>query len=81
MHIPLDIENAVAKAGFQFGCHRTCPLMDLNLVFVVDIAQSVIAGNRVAATGEFVLCDVFLREVNRFLAVEFLWNDEEIWFG
>ncbi len=52
VHLPLGIDNAVAEAGFQFGCHGTRPLVQFDAVLIVDIvAHDVVAGNGVAAVG------------------------------
>ena len=55
--------------------------MDLYLVLVVDIAQSVIAGDGVTAAGKLILVDVLLADVDWLLAVELFRHDEELLFG
>ena len=58
VHVPLDIEDAVAVARLQFGSYRTDALVDLDLILVVDIAQGVIARDRVTTSWELILVDI-----------------------
>ena len=81
MHIPLDVEDTVAEAGLELGSHRTIALVDLYLVLVVDIAQSIITRDGMTAAGELILVNVLLADIDGFLAIELLRHDEEILFG
>ena len=72
VHIPLDIEDAIAEAGLQFRGHRTVALVDLNLVLIVNIAEGIIAGDGVTAARELILTDIILCDEDGFLAVELL---------
>ena len=78
MHVPLDIYYAVTITGFQFGCNRTCAFVNLYLILVINIPESVITWNRMTTARELIRINVLLRDVYRFLLVELLRNDEEI---
>ncbi len=49
MHLPLGVEDAVAIARLEFGCHSAGALVYLDAVLVVDVAHDVIARNGMAA--------------------------------
>ena len=78
MHIPLDIEYAVAIAGLELVCNRTGTLMYLNLIFVVDIAQRIVARDGVTAAHELVLLEVLLADVNRLFAIELVGHHKQL---
>ena len=76
VHVPLDVEDTVAETGLQLGGYRTVSLVDLNLVLVVDVTKGIITWDGVTTPWEFILTDVFFRNVDGLLTVELLWYDE-----
>ena len=49
VHLPLGVDDAVAIARLELGCHRAGALVYLDTVLVVDVAHDVIARNGMAA--------------------------------
>ena len=78
VHVPFRIENAVAKAGFEFCGNRTGTLVNLNLVLAIDESQHVIARNRVAAVLALLLFEVVVGNEDWLLAIEFLGYNKEL---
>ena len=81
MHIPLDVENAVAVAGLELGGYRTGTLVYLNLILVVDIAQGIVARNGVTAAHELILLDVLFRDVDGLFAIELVGHHKQLLLG
>ena len=77
VHVPFGIEDAVAKAGFQLGSHRTAALVDFYLSLAVDESQHVVTRNGVAAVLEFILVDVLVADEDGFLAIEIVGHHKE----
>ena len=77
MHVPFGIYDAVAIAGFQFGCYLAGTFVYLYAVLVVDESHDVISWDGVATGREDKLVDVFFCDDQRFLLVEVLAHNEE----
>ena len=77
VHVPFCVEDMIAEAALQLVGHRTGTLVNLNLVFVVDVPQDVVARNRMAAVLELILPDGLFADEDRLLAVELLGYDEQ----
>ncbi len=78
VHIPLGIQYALAVCRLQFGSHLAVAAVYLDAVLVVDKAQYVVARNRVAACREYILADILLVDIYRFLLVEAFANGEKV---
>ena len=84
VHVPFGIEYAVAETGLQLVGHRTGTFVDFYLMLVIDIAQNIVAGNRVATVLELVLSDSVLADKDRLfegldialspIYIEKIWN-------
>ena len=81
VHVPLDVENAVAVAGLELGGYRTGTLVYLNLILIVDVAQGIVARNGVTAAHELILFDVLFRDVNGLFAVELVGHHKQLLLG
>ena len=77
MHVPLGIEDTVAKATLQLVGHRTGTLVNLYLMLVVNITQDVVTWNGVTAVLELILTDILLTNVDGLLAILLIRNGEE----
>ena len=76
VHVPFGIDDAVAETGFQFGGHVAVAPVDLQVVFVVDEPEDVIAWDGPATFGEEKSSDIAVVDEERLLAVEVLGHDE-----
>ena len=75
--VPFDIDDAVAKARLELGGYRTVAAVHLNMVFVVDEAKCIVAGDGTATGWENQAAQVLIGEDKGFLAVEILrYRDE-----
>ena len=70
MRVPVGSKDVVAVVGFQSFGHVALPLVDDDMVVLVDIAQHVVAGNGVATVADDVAADGLLVEDEGFLLVD-----------
>jgi GTP pyrophosphokinase len=78
VHVPLDVNNAVAETRLQLGGYGTGALVDFYLAIVVDVAKGIVTGDGMTTAGELILQDIVLGDVDGLLLVELLRHDEEI---
>ena len=78
VHVPFGIQDAVAVTGLELVCHRTVALVNLNALLGVDETKDVVTRDGVATATETILTDVGVVDVDGFLAIELLGNDEVV---
>ena len=78
-HIPLSIQQSIAVTRLQFAGHRAVALVYFYVVLVVDVAQDVIAGDGMTASGEEVGIDVAVVDDDSLLPIERIVDGE--WLG
>lgn len=78
VHVPLDVENAVAIACLQLVGDGAVALVDDNVVVAVDETEGIVARNDITALGKDELRDVLVGDINRLLAVEIFAYDDVV---
>ena len=78
VHVPFGIQDAVAVTRLELVCHRTVALVNLNALLGVDETKDVVTRDGVATATETILTDVGVVDVDGFLAIELLGNDEVV---
>ena len=78
VHVPFGIQDAVAVTGLELVGHRTVALVNLNALLGVDETKDVVTRDGVATATETILTDVGVVDVDGFLAIELLGNDEVV---
>ena len=69
-HLPFCVEDSIAETRLQARCHRTVAHVDFNVLVVVDVAEDVVARNRMATVAENVHLDGFLGQHTGLFLVE-----------
>ena len=78
VHVPFGIQDAVAVTRLELVGHRTVALVNLNALLGVDETKDVVTRDGVATATETILTDVGVVDVDGFLAIELLGNDEVV---
>ena len=76
VHTPFCIDKPVAEACLKLGSHRTGTLVNLDVPFIVDISENVIARDRVATVWENKFAYGILAYDDSLLLVELVVNDK-----